>query len=398
MRERPQAQFLLRHPPELGEAMRLGDQEDDDEPAHDHQLDMGGEVGGPAEAADEHVFQKHRQQHQEGRPGEGAEDRAKPADDHHEEDQEGLVDAEGLADLGRAEIDREEQRPGDADEERADGEGGDLGGQRVHPDDLGGDVHVADRHPLAADGAAGEIAGDQRDEGQQDQAEHVFRRGRGLRAGDEDAEHAAVGRGDLARGRIVVEPRHLVEEPDQEELRGKRRHGQVEALDPQRGQTEEHAHGGGDAARKQNVDEDRNIRESGHQLVDRIGAHGHETAGAKADLPGIAHQDVQPDRRDRVDQEGHEDRIRPVVVDDERDHAKGHGQRDIESHAVEADREGLVVLPVARLEITCLAVEHQAFPPLNVRGRALSVPLSSRASAAPRRARPPRHRPRPVGC
>ncbi len=48
---------------------------------------------------------------------------------------------------------------------------------------------------------------------------------------DHDAQRGSRRRRDLARGAVVVEPRHLGEEPDEKELRRKRRHGEVEALD-----------------------------------------------------------------------------------------------------------------------------------------------------------------------
>ena len=49
----------------------------------------------------------------------------------------------------------------------------------------------------------------------------------------------------------------------------------------------------------------------------------------KADLSGIARQDVQPQRRDCVDQERHENRAGPVIVDDEGDDAERHSQREL---------------------------------------------------------------------
>src|SRR5690606_40002818 len=53
-------------------------------------------------------------------------------------------------------------RAGNADEKRGDGKGGELCRQRADSDDLGSDVHVADSHPGAAEGAAHQVLGDQR--------------------------------------------------------------------------------------------------------------------------------------------------------------------------------------------------------------------------------------------
>ena len=189
-------------------------------------------VGQPS-VPDQHVLQQHRQQHHERRPGERAKDRPQPADDDHEQHQERLLDAERLAHLDRAQIDAEEQRPRDADKERRHREGRQLGGQRIHPDDLGGDVHVADRHPPAPHRPARQVPRQPGRAHHEDQAEQIGRPGLGARPGHRDPEHRAFRRADLARGGIVVEPRHPVEQPHQKELRRQRRHRQVKPLDPQ---------------------------------------------------------------------------------------------------------------------------------------------------------------------
>src|SRR3546814_13972037 len=98
-------------------------------------------------------LQHDRRQHDEGGAEERAEDRPEPADDHHEQDLEGAVDVEGQR-LPRAEAQEPPHGAGDADHEGADGEGAQLRNQRPDADDLGGDVHVADRHPRPAGLAA----------------------------------------------------------------------------------------------------------------------------------------------------------------------------------------------------------------------------------------------------
>ena len=63
-----------------------------------------------------------------------------------------------------SELEVQQHRAGDAAIERADGEGRELGLHRPDADQLGGDVHVADRHPRAADAAAHQVLGDQREQ------------------------------------------------------------------------------------------------------------------------------------------------------------------------------------------------------------------------------------------
>ena len=49
VRERPESEFLFRHAPQLRQAMRFKDQEHDDQPAHDHKLQMRHDIRGPAQ-------------------------------------------------------------------------------------------------------------------------------------------------------------------------------------------------------------------------------------------------------------------------------------------------------------------------------------------------------------
>ena len=137
----------------------------------------------------------------EGGAEEGAEDAAEAADDDHEQDLERAVDLEG-AGLDRARIDEGPHRTGDAAVERAQGEGQQLCLQRADADDLGGDVHVADRHPGAPDAAAHQTLGGERQEHDDGQDEQVFRPGIGLGAGD-------VKPPKTARGGALITPEAL---------------------------------------------------------------------------------------------------------------------------------------------------------------------------------------------
>src|SRR5687768_7524111 len=89
MRERPQPQLLLGDLPEAGKAVRLDDEEEDDEPAEDDELQVGHR--GVRDLDSDGVRQPPRseveedgKERDEGRPEEAAEDRAHAADDDHE--------------------------------------------------------------------------------------------------------------------------------------------------------------------------------------------------------------------------------------------------------------------------------------------------------------------------
>ncbi len=64
-------------------------------------------------------------------------------------------------------MDKGPQRAGDPDHERADGKGRELGAERADADDLGGDVHVAGRHPHPPDPPAHQVLGGERDDREQ---------------------------------------------------------------------------------------------------------------------------------------------------------------------------------------------------------------------------------------
>jgi hypothetical protein len=84
----------------------------------------------------------------------------------------------------------------------------------------------------------------------------------------------------------------------------------------------------------------------------------HEPAGAERELAAIAGQDIQPQRRQREDEEGQEDRLFPVFVDEERHHQRRHRHGDPERPQVEADREGRQIRLVCCLELAGFAIEH----------------------------------------
>src|SRR5947209_3894161 len=147
--KRPEPQLLFGDLPEPRQPARLDDEKDDDQAAEHHQLDLLLErYRKPEPERVGRVAEDDRDQDDERRAEERAQDAAEAADDHHEEHEKRDADVEGQG-LGAAEVEKHEPRPGDAAVERADAEGQELCAQGPHPDDLGGDIAVADRHPRA---------------------------------------------------------------------------------------------------------------------------------------------------------------------------------------------------------------------------------------------------------
>src|SRR5437879_961754 len=93
--KRPQSQLLFRDLPEPRQTARLHDQEEDDQSAEDHQLDLLLEGDGqPEPDRVRRVREDDRHQHDEGGAEERAQDAAQAADDHHEEDEKRDADVE----------------------------------------------------------------------------------------------------------------------------------------------------------------------------------------------------------------------------------------------------------------------------------------------------------------
>ena len=205
------------------EPVRLDDQEEHDQGAEDHRFEVRhrGRADLPADHGAQRrqrLVEEDRQQHDEGGAQHAAQDRAQAADDDHEQELEGAVDVEGRR-LPRAEIDEGPQRARHADQERRHGEGGELGVHRPDADDLGGDVHVADRHPLAADMAAHDVLGGER----QHDGEGERRPGSSpVGERQVEAEDLERRRVDRAGRRVVGQPLDAQERPVGEELRGER--------------------------------------------------------------------------------------------------------------------------------------------------------------------------------
>ena len=71
-----------------GKAVWFDNKEKHDQATHQHENDVLNHVGGPAESAYHNIFEQYRQQCHKCGTDEGSENRAKPADNNHEEYEE----------------------------------------------------------------------------------------------------------------------------------------------------------------------------------------------------------------------------------------------------------------------------------------------------------------------
>ena len=283
--------------------MRLCDQEDNDKRADNDQLNVRNDVCGPAEQIHANELQRNWQKHKEGSTSKGAEDRTKAANDDHEQNKKRLLNAKTITCFGCAKIDCKKQRARDANEETRHRKSTQLRFQRAHPYNLRRNIHIADRHPLAPLHPTREITRDNRTDSQKDEAEQIGRPSLGVRTRYRHAKYSALRCVDLTRGRIVVEPADLIKEPDEKELCGKGRNSQIEAFNPKRRQTERSAYNRGNTPRRNHMEKDVHIWKCRHQLIAGIGTHGHKAASPQRNLSAIPCQNVQPNRRNRIDKE-----------------------------------------------------------------------------------------------
>src|SRR5439155_131699 len=90
---------------------------------------------------------------------------------------------------------------------------------------------------------------------------------------------------------------------------------------------------------------------SARAVTYRVGPDGQEPAGAQRELSGVPGEEVQPDRRERVDQERDQHRLEPVLVGRERRHDERGDRGETDEPAVLRDREDRLVAGVAGLEL-----------------------------------------------
>ena len=257
--------------------------------------------------------QDDRQDPDEGSAEIAADQAAEPADDRHEQDLEGEPYREGGR-LGRAQPEEHHHRSGKTANIGRHGEGRELCRERPDADQLRRDVHVAGHHPRPADMAAQDVLHEQRHDDGDGEHDEIARRRRGSRSGNDHAEGFSRRHLDGARGVVIVEPGDADEAPLEEELRGERRHREIEALDAERRKAEDDADSRREEPRYENEEQKVRIGEDGRELVAGIGADPHERACPERKLTGIAGEEVEPDRRHREDQERDHDRVEEEVA------------------------------------------------------------------------------------
>jgi hypothetical protein len=150
----------------------------------------------------------------------------------------------------------------------------------------------------------------------------------------------------------------LDEAPRQEELRGERRHREIEALDAQRRQAKQNADRRREEARRDHPDDDVDAGEIGRELVAGIGPHPHEGAGAERQESRIAGEQIEADRGERKNQKRNHHCLNQEAAAEIRDDNRGDEDDDGDADAVLPQREHRKVRGVGRLVLASLAVKH----------------------------------------
>src|SRR5437660_7005309 len=175
VRERPDTEVAADVPPQAVQALRLHDEEEDDEGAEQHEAKVRNQVQDGLRLEEDSAERLHGvadhdgQQRDEDGPEDRAQHGAEPADDDHGQVVDRDADLELLV-VGDAEEVRVEH-PGHASVEGRDGEGQELVPEDVDADDLGGDVLVADRDEGAPDTGSHQVQGADDREDDEDQQE-----------------------------------------------------------------------------------------------------------------------------------------------------------------------------------------------------------------------------------
>jgi len=121
---------------------------------------------------------------------------------------------------------------------------------------------------------------------------------------------------------------------------------------------------GGHEAAHDDPDENVDLRKIGLKLVAGVGPDAHEGAGSEREKPGISPEQVEPDRRQRQDQEGDHHGVEEELIAERRDRDEGDEEDQREAVAVLADRKDRHVGRVGRLVLTGFAIEHGLAPRL----------------------------------
>src|ERR1700736_1855782 len=171
--KRPKSELLLANRYEPGKPMWLFDEKIADQRSKDDEFQVSNrfrrqrhtELGW-------NQVQDNRQNEDKGCTDERTHDRSQPADDHHKQKLQRTVDRERQR-LPRAQIDERPECARHADDKRGDRESRELCVERPDADQLGGDVHIADCHPLSAEIAANEVLRQNREHRYEGQAQQI---------------------------------------------------------------------------------------------------------------------------------------------------------------------------------------------------------------------------------
>src|SRR5216683_6201573 len=230
VREWPDPEVVPDVPPQAVEALRLHDQEEDDQGAGEHDTEIGDEVEDgpgveehPTEALHE-ASDHDRQQRDE----KGAEDRAldrpqTPDDDHGQVvDRHAELELLVIRDPEKVGV----HHAGHPGIEGRDGKRQKLVAKNVDPDDLGRDVLVADGDEGSPDPGPHEVHGAERRQDHEEEEEVIHVALGAERHGPEPRSR------DLDRGlHPPADEGHVVDDPLDDELPGEGRDRQVEPLD-----------------------------------------------------------------------------------------------------------------------------------------------------------------------
>ena len=243
-----------------------------------------------------------------------------------------------------------EQRPGDPGVEGGDPEGEDPVPEEVDPHDLRRDVVVPDRHERPARPGPHDVHGEQHhhDRDREDQVVEGAVRiedvpaDRGAR--DDDPERSA-------RHRLPPQ-----EDPFEDELGRQRRDGEVQPLEAQRGDAEDHSGRRGDQPRRRDADPEGEPHLGGH-VGRRVRPDAEEGPLPEGDLPRVPGQDVEPHGADDRDEDLEADPEVLPLHQERKDHQEGETRRDADPDGRRL--EDLDVLLVGGAEIA--AVMHVKF-------------------------------------
>src|SRR5450631_4007069 len=358
IRERPHPEFLLPDLPKPGQASRLRDQEENDEYSQRYEVDvLEGRRGHREAQRTPNQAQHDGQTEYQGGAEERTEQAAEAADDDHKQNEKRLIDAEALG-LRVAEPQEDQHGARDAAVERRYREGEQLGRIEFDADQLGGDVHVAHRHPGTPDAPADQVRGEPRHYRDDREHDEIARDRRGVRPGDRNVEQRPRRHFDGSRNVVIVEPRDADEAPRQEKLRRQRRHRQIEAFDAQAGHAENDA---GRCSQKAGADDqydDIDAGEKGRELVASERAYAHETAGAERQQARVAGEQIEPDRGERIDQHRNENGVDHEGGSHERHQNESHGQDQDDADLVLPDRKQRLIRLIARLVLAGFAIKH----------------------------------------